>query len=83
MRLLQADADGQRVPAQATSARRRLDDVRLRRAVEYMMEHLEEDIGLAEIAAAGCFSSQANFTRAFRQHAGMTPGQYRALRRGR
>jgi len=32
---------------------------------------------LAEIALALNFSSQANFTRAFRREFGITPGQYR------
>lgn len=135
VRLLQAYAGGSAVPANAANAmstRWRLDDARLRRAIEFMVAHLESDIGLADIAAAAhlspfhfsrmfksamgvpphrylgrlrleaaremlaegklplaeiaiacCFSTQANFTRAFRQFSGMTPGQYRALRRSR
>jgi AraC family transcriptional regulator len=35
------------------------------------------DQSLAEIALALTFSCQANFTRAFRQATGQTPGQYR------
>jgi AraC family transcriptional regulator len=35
------------------------------------------DQSLLDIAVALNFSSQANFTRAFRQGTGMTPGQYR------
>lgn len=132
VRLLQAYAGGSVLPASATSPRWRLDDVRLQRAIDFMRAHLEDDIGLAEIAAAAhlsafhfarmfrqatgvpphrylgrlrleaaremlaaggtsiaeiaaacCFSTQANFTRAFRRFAGMTPGQYRALRQTR
>lgn len=131
VRLLQAYTGGNPAPPQART-RWRPDDTRVRRAVEYMREHQEEDIGLAdiaaavhlstfhfarmfksamgvpphrylgqlrleaargmlaagelplaEIAAACCFSTQANFTRAFRQFSGMTPGQYRALRQSR
>jgi AraC-like DNA-binding protein len=37
----------------------------------------EGEAPLVEIALALQFSSQANFTRAFRQSAGMAPGQYR------
>lgn len=132
VRLLQAYAGGPAGPTREASPRARADDPRLRRAVDYMREHLERDIGLADIAAAAhlspfhfarmfkhtmglpphrylgrlrleaaremlaadalplaeiaaacCFSTQANFTRAFRQFSGMTPGQYRALRRAR
>ena len=36
---------------------------------------------LAEIALETGFGSQANFNRAFRKHAGMTPGEFRALYR--
>jgi AraC family transcriptional regulator len=35
------------------------------------------DRPLVDIARALSFSSQANFTRAFRQATGMAPGQYR------
>jgi AraC-like DNA-binding protein len=35
------------------------------------------DRSLIDIALTLCFSCQANFTRAFRQATGLTPGQYR------
>jgi FixJ family two-component response regulator len=38
------------------------------------------DESLVEIALATCFSSQSNFTRAFRRATGMTPGEYRRKR---
>ena len=40
-----------------------------------------EDAPLAEIAAGAGFADQSHFTRAFRRHAGTTPGRYRALLR--
>lgn len=104
-----------------------LDNRRLRRVLDYMAAHLEDDVGLddlarvacfspfhfsrvfantmgapphrylsrlrleraktllalrrttiAEIAVASCFSSQSNFTRAFRRATGLTPMAYRA-----
>jgi AraC family transcriptional regulator len=36
-----------------------------------------EDQPLLDVVLALSFSSQANFTRAFRQGTGMTPGEYR------
>jgi AraC-like DNA-binding protein len=36
-----------------------------------------ENQPLLDVAPALSFSSQANFTRAFRQGTGMTPGEYR------
>jgi AraC family transcriptional regulator len=39
------------------------------------------DQSLLDIAVALNFSSQANFTRAFRKGTGMTPGQYRHFAR--
>lgn len=131
-RLLQAYAGGGRSLSPGRPAHHwRLDDLRMRRVVEFMHAHLEEDIGLtelaaaanlspfhfarmfkratglpphrylgrlrldaakemlaqgrlpvAEIAAACCFSTQANFARAFKQATGLTPLAYRALRRG-
>lgn len=130
IRLLQGYTTGRAFPrAVLSSPRWRLDELRMRRVIEFMKAHLEDDIGLAdlaavanvspfhfarifrsttgvpphrylaslrleqaksllargelpiaEIAAACCFSTQANFARAFKQAVGVTPGQYRALR---
>ncbi len=41
----------------------------------------QTNTSLAEIALATCFSSQGNFTRAFRAATGITPGQYRRMAR--
>jgi AraC family transcriptional regulator len=109
----------------------RLDELRLRRVLDFMATHLEAEIGLddlareacfsafhfsrvfantmgvpphrylsqlrleraktllalrtasiAEISAACCFSSQSNFTRAFRRATGATPLTYRQSYQG-
>lgn len=51
-----------------------ISSLRLQRAQE-LLAHTEAS--LAEIAFACRFSSQSTFTRAFRRHAGMSPGEYR------
>jgi transcriptional regulator GlxA family with amidase domain len=53
---------------------RYLCSLRLERSKESLAR---SDTPLAEIALAACFSTQANFTRAFRTATGMTPGEFR------
>nr|WP_306666312.1 AraC family transcriptional regulator [Bradyrhizobium campsiandrae] len=126
-RLVQAYGITQaRSPDATIDGRFGLGDVRLRRVLDYMSDHIEQDIGIdelasiaclspfhfarmfsasmgvpphrylsslrldraksllsrsdtsiAEIALATCFSTQANFTRAFKAATDMTPGEYR------
>jgi len=52
-----------------------LSGYKLRRAIEFIVENLEEDLSLAEIAAAADLS-QYHFARAFRKSTGFTPQQY-------
>jgi AraC family transcriptional regulator len=40
-----------------------------------------DDAPLAQVALEAGFADQSHFTRAFRRHAGVTPGRYRELRR--
>jgi AraC family transcriptional regulator len=49
---------------------------RLEKAAELL---LSTDISIAEISLAGGYSDQAQFTKAFRQMYGTTPGSYRRL----
>ena len=57
-----------------------LSGYKLRRAKEFIVENLEEDLSLAEIAAAADLS-QYHFARAFRKSTGFTPQQYLMLQR--
>ena len=48
--------------------------------LEWAAEQLAlDETPLAEIACRAGFADQSHFTRAFRQHAGVTPGRYRKL----
>lgn len=58
-----------------TAATGGLSGFRLRRAKEFINEHLEEDFTLAELAEAVNLS-QFHFARAFRRSTGVTPQQY-------
>jgi AraC family transcriptional regulator len=53
----------------------KLSGYKLRRVSEFVREHLEEDLSLAEIAAVADLS-QFHFARAFRRTTGFTPQQF-------
>jgi AraC family transcriptional regulator len=53
----------------------RSDDARIRRVVDYMMAHLEEPIGLDELAAVACLSP-FHFARTFRDEVGAPPHKF-------
>jgi AraC family transcriptional regulator len=74
-RLTQAHAAG--VPDRADRVRTRhaLDDLRVRRVVDYMAQHLDEEIGIDDLAAVACLSP-FHFIRMFRKRMGMPPGRY-------
>jgi AraC family transcriptional regulator len=52
-----------------------LPGYKLRRVKEFIAEHLEDDLGLTELAAAAGLS-RFHFARAFRKTTGQTPQQY-------
>ncbi|MBA3693630.1 MAG: helix-turn-helix transcriptional regulator [Acidobacteria bacterium] len=52
-----------------------LSGYKLKRAKEFINEHLEEDLTLGQVAEAVGFS-QFHFNRAFRRSTGLTPQQY-------
>jgi AraC family transcriptional regulator len=61
--------------AAASEDLHRLDGKRLRRVLDYMTAHLEDDIGLKDIADEACFSA-FHFTRVFANTMGMPPHRY-------
>lgn len=62
------------------SSRGGLTGKRLRRAAEFINEHLGQDLTLADIAESAGLS-QYHFARAFKQTTGLTPQQYLTERR--
>jgi AraC family transcriptional regulator len=66
-----ADAHG----ADAGAQRHRLDARRLRRVLDYMTAHLEDDIRLEDLADAACFSP-FHFVRVFANTMGVPPHRY-------
>lgn len=74
-RLAHAHAAG--VPDRADRVRTRhaLDDIRIRRVIDYMAQHLGEEIGIDDLAAVACLSP-FHFIRMFRRRMGMPPSRY-------
>jgi AraC family transcriptional regulator len=57
-----------------------IDERRLRRVLDYMTSHLEDDVGLEELAEVACLS-QFHFVRMFAARMGMPPHRYLGLLR--
>jgi AraC family transcriptional regulator len=55
--------------------RHRLDNARVRRVVDYMAAHIEDEIGLDELAGVACLSV-FHFNRVFRNTLGVPPHRY-------
>ncbi|CAN5425288.1 hypothetical protein BH11PSE4_BH11PSE4_10050 [soil metagenome] len=74
-RLTQAHAAG--VPDRTDRVRTRhaLDDVRINRVIDYMAQHLDQEIGIDDLAAVACLSP-FHFIRMFRKRMGMPPSRY-------
>ncbi len=53
----------------------RLDNRRLRRVLDYMAAHIEEDVGLRDLAEVACLSP-FHFSRAFAAATGVPPHRY-------
>ena len=68
-----------RLLQQGTSFKGLLEEVRRELAERAL---ISEEVGIAEIAERLGFAEPAAFHRAFKRWTGMTPGQYRASRRG-
>jgi AraC family transcriptional regulator len=61
-------------------AKGRLGQWQTRRAIDFLMDHLDTDIGVRDLASHVGLS-QFHFTRAFRQTVGVSPHRYLLLRR--
>jgi AraC family transcriptional regulator len=78
-RLAQAHAETELVRLPIPTPHR-LDDMRLRRVLAYIEEHLAEDITVADLANVACLSI-FHFTRAFAAAMGVPPHRYVSRRR--
>jgi AraC family transcriptional regulator len=61
-------------------SRHRLDDRRLKRVLDYVEDHLSDDIAVADLAGVACLSI-FHFTRAFSSAKGVPPHRYVSQRR--
>jgi AraC family transcriptional regulator len=61
-------------------SRHRLDDRRLKRVLDYVEDHLSDDIAVADLANVACLSI-FHFTRAFSSAIGVPPHRYISQRR--
>ncbi len=77
-RLLQSHADT--AIARQPVPRQRLDDVRLKRVLAHIENHLFGDVTVADLADIACLSV-FHFTRAFTATVGMPPNRYVSQRR--
>jgi len=79
-RLAQACTSPTGVQTRALAAPHGLDDARLERVLAFIEAHVEDDIGLDDLARAACLSP-FHFTRMFGRRTGLSPGRYLARRR--
>ena len=78
VRLLQGYTSGRPPSSSAlVGARWRLDDRRIRRVIEFMTVHLEDDIGLEDLADSVNLSA-FHFARMFKASTGIAPHRYLA-----
>jgi AraC family transcriptional regulator len=74
-RLAQAYSAGHSGFANPLQSRCQIDDVRLNRVLEYMAQHIEDEISLDDLAAVACLSP-FHFIRMFRNRMGDPPHRY-------
>jgi AraC family transcriptional regulator len=79
-RLAQTCAAESPAQARALRVRHALDDVRLRRVLAYIEAHIEDEIGIHDLATVACLSP-FHFIRMFGRSTGMPPGRYIGQRR--
>ncbi len=69
------DTHSSDVPQRGTGDQHRLDDRRLRKVLDYMAAHVEDDVRLDDLAGAACLSA-FHFSRVFASTMGMPPHRY-------
>ncbi len=74
-RLVQRYAEGGPAGARRLDLRHQLDDGRLARVLDYLAQHLEDDVSIDDLAAAACLSP-FHFIRMFRNRVGVPPHRY-------
>lgn len=79
-RLVQVCAPPAAARQAAYGPRGGLDDARLARVLDYVNAHLEQDIGVDDLAGAACISP-FHFSRMFHARMGMPPSRYLSSRR--
>lgn len=80
LRLLQAHSATHRRRLNDVASAFVLDDLRLRRVIDFIEAHLEDEIGVNDLAGVACLSP-FYFSRAFKRATGLPPYQYLAKRR--
>ena len=80
IRLAQAYATTEGRTARMDETRHGLGDDRIRRVVEFMRAHIEDDIGIEDLASVACLSP-FHFARMFRATVGVPPHRYLATLR--
>jgi AraC family transcriptional regulator len=78
-RLAHSYAEPASVRAQGSRSHR-LDEIRLRRVLDYIAQHLGEDIAVAQLANVACLSP-FHFARMFKAAMGVAPHRYVSQRR--
>ena len=79
-RLMHSYSNVQRKRTDSPIARRGLDYNRLQRVVEFIEEHLEDDITVESLASTACLS-RFHFARAFKAATGKAPHQFISVKR--
>jgi AraC family transcriptional regulator len=74
-RILQRHSASSTANAGSSRPAGHVDDARVRRVIDYMMAHLEDPVGLEDLASVACLSP-FHFARTFRLKAGLPPHQF-------
>ncbi len=79
-RLTQAYTQDLRNVVSPLDTRNKLDELRLARVLDFLSQHIEQDLSVDDLAAVACLSP-FHFIRMFRNRVGMPPHRYLSQRR--